>query len=194
MHSRFVVHCLHNKNNKNNTNCTKNDTGILCFANRKEINMENTKSIAAIISTARRARGLTQGQLAAQLGINRTTLALWELGRTVPSFNNMQKLVDCLELPHELLQALDKGRHTRRLDTTVGKLQRQIDAITQLGGGDGLTILLDDAASVATLCKALVALEKMPVGSPQYLVQLKVAFNAAITVFQSATKGGGVEK
>ena len=156
--------------------------------------MDELNNIATTISTARRAKGLTQGQLAAQLGINRTTLALWELGRTVPSFNNMQKLVDCLELPHELLQALDKGRHTRRLDTTVGKLQSQIDAITQQGGGSGLTILLDDTASMARLCKALEDLDKLPVGSPQYLEQLKVAFNAAITVFQSATKGGGVEK
>ena len=156
--------------------------------------MENTKSIAAIISTARRAKGLTQGQLAAQLGINRTTLALWELGRTVPSFNNMQKLVDCLELPHELLEALDKGRHTRRLDTTVGKLQRQIDAITQQGGGTGLALLLSDTASVTTLCKALAALDKLQVGTPQYLDQLQTAFNAAITVFQSATKGGDTEQ
>lgn len=156
--------------------------------------MDELNNIATTISTARRAKGLTQGQLAAQLGINRTTLALWELGRTVPSFNNMQKLVDCLELPHELLQALDKGRHTRRLDTTVGKLQSQIDAITQQGGGPGLAILLDDTASVTTLCKALAALDKLQVGTPQYLDQLQTAFNAGVSIFKSATKGGDAEE
>lgn len=156
--------------------------------------MEKTKSIAAIISTARRAKGLTQQRLADQVGVNRTTLALWELGRAIPSPENMGKLILLLDLPLDILDSVPIERQSKRPLTPSEKLQNQIDTITQKGGGPGLALLLNDTASVTTLCKALAALDKLPVGSPQYLEQLKVAFNAAITVFQSATKGGGVEK
>lgn len=156
--------------------------------------MDNLKSIAAIISTARRAKGLTQQRLADQIGVNRTTLALWELGRAIPSPENMGKLIWLLDLPLDVLDSVPIERQSKRPLTPAEKLQRQIDAITQQGGGTGLALLLSDTASVTTLCKAVTALDKLQVGSPQYLDQLQTAFNAAITVFKNATKGGDAEE
>ena len=156
--------------------------------------MENTKSIASIISTARREKGLTQQRLADMLDVNRTTLALWELGRAIPSPENMGKLIWLLDLPLDVLDSVPIERQSKRPLTPAEKLQRQIDTITQQGGGTGLALLLSDTASVTTLCKALAALDKLQVGTPQYLDQLQTAFNAAITVFQSATKGGDTEQ
>lgn len=156
--------------------------------------MDNLKSIAAIISTARREKGLTQQRLADMLDVNRTTLALWELGRTLPNRDRLSQLIDVLDLPSDLLDALPLEQQAKRPLPPAEKLQRKIDAITRQGGGAGLAILLDDTASMATLCKALAALDKLPAGTPQYLDQLQTAFNAAITVFQSATKGGDTEQ
>ena len=88
--------------------------------------MENTKSIAAIISTARRAKGLTQQRLADQVGVNRTTLALWELGRAIPSPENMGKLILLLDLPLDILDSVPIERQSKRPLTPAERLERSV--------------------------------------------------------------------
>lgn len=50
---------------------------------------------------AREVAGLSQGELAAIVGVNRTTIGDWEAGRTEPAFSKM------VALAHATNQALD---------------------------------------------------------------------------------------
>lgn len=49
------------------------------------------------IRTLRREKGLSQLELAEQLGINQSAVAQWENGKTTPSFKRLKKLAEALE-------------------------------------------------------------------------------------------------
>ena len=51
----------------------------------------------------RRARELTQEDIALQVGVGTVAVRDWELGRTQPSPQNYQRIVDALGLDHEVL-------------------------------------------------------------------------------------------
>ncbi len=60
---------------------------------------------------ARTARGLSQADLAAQIGVTQGTISFWEQGKETPSFVHMLKLLLCLpelrgSLPAEQLDLL----------------------------------------------------------------------------------------
>lgn len=158
--------------------------------------MEKKSVVAAAITAARIEKGLTQQRLADMLGVNRSTLALWESGRIVPSAANVRKLASVLDLPSDLLGSITRHRGPVRYTRSEAEsLLSRLDFIVQQGGGAGLELLLRDTASVMALCKGIAALDKLQVGTPQYLDQLQAAFNAAVTVFKGATsiKGGDAE-
>lgn len=49
--------------------------------------------ISAAVRSARRARGLSQRELAAELGISAATVAAWEAGRRVPAVASLRKVL-----------------------------------------------------------------------------------------------------
>lgn len=53
-------------------------------------------------------KGLTQKELAEQIGIKRNTYSDWENGKTEPSFENIVKLADLLEVSLDWLFGRDK--------------------------------------------------------------------------------------
>ena len=56
----------------------------------------------------RQKKGLTQQKLAEILGIKRNTYSDWENGKTEPSFENLIKLADLLEVSLDWLFGRDK--------------------------------------------------------------------------------------
>lgn len=46
----------------------------------------------------RKKRGLTQQQIADEIGVNRGSYSNWEKGKREPSFENLIKLADLLEV------------------------------------------------------------------------------------------------
>lgn len=59
------------------------------------------------IKTLRKQKGLTQAQLAEQLGFNRTEAGKWELGIYEPNLQTLFKLADLFEVTVEYLYCHD---------------------------------------------------------------------------------------
>ncbi len=57
----------------------------------------------SIIREARVAKGLTQGELAQQLGIKNTTISNWEKDRSQPSSDKIEQLCSVLDLTPDVL-------------------------------------------------------------------------------------------
>jgi len=70
---------------------------ILCEVNliMKKISLEN---LAELVSKRRKEKDMTQDQLGELTGINRQVIGRIELGKTIPSLNQLQDLLDVLEI------------------------------------------------------------------------------------------------
>ncbi|MBF2097482.1 MAG: helix-turn-helix transcriptional regulator [Gloeomargaritaceae cyanobacterium C42_A2020_066] len=55
--------------------------------------------VGSRIREARLAAGLTQSALAELLGVSRTSVINWEMGRALPSFSHLVRLREVLGLP-----------------------------------------------------------------------------------------------
>lgn len=55
-------------------------------------------SLSTKIRSAREKKGYTQQRLADELGVNRSTIANYEIGRRVPDFEDLQKLAKILNV------------------------------------------------------------------------------------------------
>lgn len=60
------------------------------------------------IKRLRKNKGLKQQEIAELLGIKRNTYSDWENGKTEPSFENLVKLADLLEVSLDWLFGRDK--------------------------------------------------------------------------------------
>ena len=87
------------------------------------------------IATARRARGMTQEQLAGQLGLTQAALSRHENDLRVPSETMLDMIASALGLTAELLQgagrtrgALAAGAHMRRRATAPPTVWRRLEA------------------------------------------------------------------
>lgn len=90
------------------------------------------RELGGRIAQARKAKGMTQQQLADQLGVSQQTLAHYEVGRVGVGAAMLPTLSDVLDLS---LDELLVGAPTARSPGKRGpasRLQQQIDAITQL--------------------------------------------------------------
>lgn len=77
--------------------------------------------LSATIRAARRERRLTQGELAARLGVSQSTISFWESGIEAPTVEHLILLA--LELP-DLVEGFD-GRE-RELLQRVLRLERNL--------------------------------------------------------------------
>ncbi len=81
-------------------------------------------SSGQIVSESRRAKSLTQEELAERIGVSRQTIAMWEIGRRVPTENVAILTARFLELDEaELLSLLQHERlifHVERLQDQYG--------------------------------------------------------------------------
>ena len=69
--------------------------------------MSTPSDIGTRIRAARRDRGLTQDELADQVGVSRSAVAQWETGRTGQVTANLSRIAAALEVSVEYLMAGD---------------------------------------------------------------------------------------
>ncbi len=68
--------------------------------------MIHPEQLGSRIADHRRARGLTQGQLAARMGVSPQAVSKWERGLCCPDLIFLDELADCL---HTSIEALLLG-------------------------------------------------------------------------------------
>jgi transcriptional regulator with XRE-family HTH domain len=69
--------------------------------------MSMTQDIGTRIRATRRERGLTQGELADQVGVSRSAVAQWETGRTGQVTGNLSRIAAALGVNVEYLMVGD---------------------------------------------------------------------------------------
>ena len=123
-------------------------------------------SIAETIQSARKSAGLTQEQLAAEVGVSRQTVAKWESGETSPDLEHAAALADALGCTVDALANFDsegtglgappRGKHLfgsvkvgERGQVVIPKEAREVFGIKP---GDKLVVLGEDGQGIA-LCK-----------------------------------------
>lgn len=108
------------------------------------------------IAQARKERGMTQQQLAEQLGIAQQTLGHYEVARARIAADLLPKLADALDVS---LDELLKGQPTIRLPGKRGpasRLEQQLDAVTRLPKAE--------QRAVSTLLSAVLAQHGAQIG------------------------------
>jgi Zn-dependent peptidase ImmA (M78 family)/DNA-binding XRE family transcriptional regulator len=92
-------------------------------------------AVGDVLAIARRARGITQAELAAATDVSEPDLHRWESGQDVPSRENVAALADALGITDRLLEhgsrfygALAVEAHMRRQKTTRASVWRQLEA------------------------------------------------------------------
>ena len=69
------------------------------------------QNIAYNIRTLRKAKGMTQEELAAQLHVTRQAVSSWERGGSCPDFDTLKALAELLDAtPEQLLYGTDTGK------------------------------------------------------------------------------------
>ena len=72
--------------------------------------MSIPQDIGTRVRTVRRERGLTQDELAVQVGVTRSAVAQWETGRTGQVTGNLSRIAGVLEVNVEYLMYGDDKR------------------------------------------------------------------------------------
>jgi transcriptional regulator with XRE-family HTH domain len=90
--------------------------------------------IGDVIKTLRKAKGLTQAELAAKLGTLQKVIADYETGRSVPPTNRLIDLAKVLEASADELLGIKEIRELRPT-ATKGKQSRRLTKIQNLFEG-----------------------------------------------------------
>ena len=99
-------------------------------------------TIGGYIARKRKARNLTQGQLADILGVSNKTISKWENGRCMPDYSVVESLCDALgvTLP-ELMDGHD-GAPARDGAQTIDLLRRTQELERRNGALHGLVLIV----------------------------------------------------
>ncbi|MGH2987332.1 MAG: helix-turn-helix domain-containing protein [Solirubrobacterales bacterium] len=99
---------------------------------------EDTVRSAALIREARLRAGLSQQELAAQSGKDRTVIARWEQGVVAPSIDTLVELLrSCgYDIPLELVP-YDPGPDERIREIQMLSPERRVDRLLERHGGEG---------------------------------------------------------
>jgi transcriptional regulator with XRE-family HTH domain len=81
----------------------------------------HNQPLAYVIRTARQTQAMTQGELAARIGVNQSTISFWERGTEIPTVEHIIQLA--LVLP-QIVESLE-GRE-RVLLMRVLRLERDL--------------------------------------------------------------------
>jgi transcriptional regulator with XRE-family HTH domain len=108
--------------------------------------MAQLEEIGARIAAARSARGWTQGELAAQVGVSRSAVAQWETGRAGQVTVNLSRIAAVLDVGVEyLMQGADKRAALDAINAEETAMLRLFRAC----GADDRQILLRTARRLA---------------------------------------------
>jgi transcriptional regulator with XRE-family HTH domain len=108
--------------------------------------MQQLEEVGARIAAARQARGWTQGELAAQVGVSRSAVAQWETGRAGQVTANLARIAAVLDVGVDhLMQGPDKRAPTNAVNAEETAMLRLFRAC----GSDDRQILLRTARRLA---------------------------------------------
>jgi transcriptional regulator with XRE-family HTH domain len=108
--------------------------------------VQQLEKIGARIAQARKALGLTQGELAAQVGVSRSAVAQWETGRAGQVTANLSRIAAVLQVGVEhLLHGNDRADHAEAVDAEETAMLRLFRAC----GADDRQILLRTAVRLS---------------------------------------------
>lgn len=71
------------------------------YSRRSNSTKRINKKLCALLRNYRKFCGLTQGQVAIALGVDRSTYTYYETGKTSPNINTLMSLVKILNIPYE---------------------------------------------------------------------------------------------
>ena len=92
--------------------------------NTKEISKEfDSEAFRKQLKTERRLRDMTQAEVAEKLGVNIITYGKWELGKTLPSMENITKIANILGIDISSFY-ISKGK-TKQDDSDLAALETQ---------------------------------------------------------------------
>ncbi len=93
--------------------------------------MDQLEEIGTRIAAARRARGLTQGELAAEVGVSRSAVAQWETGRAGQVTANLSRIAEVLDTGVEfLVHGEDRRAPLQAINTEETAMLRLFRACT----------------------------------------------------------------
>lgn len=88
--------------------------------------------ISENMKNARKAKGITQEEMAASLNVVRQTVSKWEKGLSVPDADMLVKISDLLEIPvTDLLGVTPQSKAAADLTNELAKLETQLAAKSQ---------------------------------------------------------------
>ena len=73
----------------------------------------DVESFGTQLSNVRRAKGLTQEQLAERLAVSRTNISRWESGKLMPDLDTIKRLSQILEFNFFTVEGLSGGASVR---------------------------------------------------------------------------------
>ena len=83
------------------------------------------------IKAIRNERGLTQTQLASQLGKGESAIRMWEIGRSKPDADTLIKLADYFGCTTDYLLGLSEYRNLEELDSTI-EIEKNLDDLYEM--------------------------------------------------------------
>ena len=84
------------------------------------------ESFGTQLSNVRRAKGLTQEQLAERLAVSRTNISRWESGRLMPDLDTIKRLSQILEFNFFTVEGLSGGAPEASLAKKPPKKRLQV--------------------------------------------------------------------
>jgi len=88
-------------------------------------------NIGAFLRTARKTQGLTQGQVADQLGVSAQAVSKWERGENLPDvvfFPDLAKMYNCSV---EAILGAGRGEGERQFEKLLERMQKQLDDVIE---------------------------------------------------------------
>lgn len=73
---------------------------------------ENAYGLAERLALARKARGISQQQVADRIGVTRRTISDYELGRRQPSLDALGEIAKCYQVTTDFLLGIDKSNNS----------------------------------------------------------------------------------
>lgn len=144
------------------------------------------KTVGAKIAAWRKENKISQAQLAEQIGVNRTTLSLWESGKQLPQPTQLETLAKYMGIPAESLSVSRKSAKT---------LAREVIAdINGTEAQSGLKVMFGNSDVIQNLCEALGRLQQSIPASDVEALQLGKAYIAFNQIVSSALTDRDIER
>lgn len=146
----------------------------------------NRKNVGAKIAAWRKENKISQSQLAQQIGVNRTTLSLWESGKQLPQPAQLETLAKCIGVPVEALSVSRKSAKA---------LAREV--IADINGTEaqrGLKVMFGGSDVIQDLCEALGKLQQSVPESDVEALQLGKAYIAFNQIVSNALADRDIER